>query len=42
MHHSQRLKVKLLPMHYQKTIEASLMRLHDKVNNNETICHNQN
>ena len=26
----------------KKTAEASLIRLHVKVNNNEMICHNQN
>ena len=29
-------------MHYLKTTEASLIRLHERVNNNEVICHNQN
>ena len=45
MHHSQRLKVKsfLSTLKLQKlTTEASLIRLHEKVNNNEVMCHNQN
>ena len=41
MHHSQRLKVKSFLCITKKTTEASLIRLHEKVNNNEMICHNQ-
>ena len=29
-------------LHHLKTTEASLIRLHERVNNNEVICHNQN
>ena len=42
MHHSQRLKVKLFLCITKKTTEASLIRLHENVNNNEVICNNQN
>ena len=42
MHHSQRLEGRVISLHYLKTTEASLIRLHEKVNNNEMICHNQN
>ena len=41
MHHSQRLKVKSFLCITKKTTEASLIRFHEKVNNNEMICHNQ-
>ena len=41
MHHSQRLKVKSF-FALLKTAEASLIRLHARINNNEVICHNQN
>ena len=39
MHHSQRLKVKSF-LCILKTTEASLIRLYEKVNKNEMICHN--
>ena len=39
MHHSQRLKVKSF-LCITKTTEASLIRLYEKLNNNEMICHN--
>ena len=42
MHHRQRLKVKSFLCMTKKTTEASLIRLHERVNNNEVICHNQN
>ena len=42
MHHSQRLKVKSFLCITKKTTEASLIRLHERVNNNEVICQNQN
>ena len=42
MHHSQRLKVKSFLCITKKTTEACLIRFHEKVNNNEVICHNQN
>ena len=48
MHHSHRLKVKsfffffFFFSHYYKTVEANLIRLHEKLNNNDVICHNQN
>ena len=39
MHHSQRLNVKSFLCIPKKTTEASLIRLHEKLNNNEVICH---
>ena len=39
MHYSQRLKVKSF-LCITKTTEASLIRLYEKVNNYELICHN--
>ena len=42
MHHRQRLKVKSFLCITKKTTETSLIRPHEKVNNNEMICHNQN
>ena len=42
MHHRQRLKVKSFLCITKKTTKASLIRLHERVNNNEVICHNQN
>ena len=41
MHHKQRLKVKSFLCITKKTTEASLIRLHEKVIDNEVICHNQ-
>ena len=41
MHHSQRLKVKSFLCITKKTTEASLIRLHEKLNENEMICHSQ-
>ena len=32
----------VISLHSKKTTEASLIRLHEKLNNNEVICHNQN
>ena len=29
-------------LHYLKTTQLSIIRLHEKVNNYEMICHNQN
>ena len=42
MHYSQSLKVKSFLCITEKTPEVSLIILHEKVNNNEVICHNQN
>ena len=42
MQQQQRLKVKSFLCITKKTTKASLIRLHEKVNNNEVICHNQN
>ena len=42
MHHNQRLKVKSFLCITKKTTEASLIRLHEKLNDNEMVCHNQN
>ena len=39
MHYSQRLKIKSF-LCITKTSEASLIRLYEKVNNYEMICHN--
>ena len=38
------LKVKVIEVEGQviSSTEASLIRLHEKVNNNEMVCHNQN
>ena len=42
MLHSQKLKVKSFLCIPEKTTEASLIRLHEKLNDNEMMCHNQN
>ena len=42
MLHSLRLKVKSFLCITKKTTETSLIRLHEKLNDNKMICHNQN
>ena len=44
MRHSQRLKIKSFLCITKRllTTKASLIRHHEKVNNNEMMCHNQN
>ena len=42
MHYSQRLKAKPFLCIHRKTTEASLIRLNEKLDNNEVICYNQN
>ena len=32
----------VISSHYQNITEASLIKIHEKVNNNEIVCHNQN
>ena len=40
--HQSEVEGQVISLHYLKTTEASLIRLHEKVNNNEMVCHNQN
>ena len=40
MYHSQSLKVKSFLCITKKTTEASLIRRHEKLNDNEMICYN--
>ena len=41
MHHSQRLKVKSFLCISKKLLKQVLINLHEKLNNNEVICHNE-